>query len=153
MTPKNNNLRRKEYVVTPTLKSKKLVYRLLHSFVPQGGKWEKVSFSVNKREFFFNEFYIAGYRYYNGERIEDSLLEGRILHLKREPKCQYDSKAVEIYAGNTKIGYIPRKDNSEISYLLDQGIPIKAMIRKRNFDDQPNKRIKIALFKENQMNL
>ena len=101
-----------------------------------------------KKEFFFNEFYVAGYAYYDGEKIEDSLLEGKIVTFKREPDCVYDAKAVEIYAGRKKLGYIPRKDNDLISSLMDQGITVKGEIRKRNFDDQPRKRIKISVFRE-----
>ena len=101
-----------------------------------------------KKEFFFNEFYIAGYAYYDGEKVEDWLLEGKIVTFKREPGCIYDAKAVEIYAGRKKLGYIPRRDNELISSLMDQGVPIKGEIRKRNFDDRPRKRVKISAFKE-----
>jgi HIRAN domain len=103
---------------------------------------------MKKREFFFNEFYVAGYTYYDGEKIEDFLLEGKILRFKREPQCQQDPGAVEIYAGRKKLGYIPKKDNHEISQLLDYGMTIKGMICKRNFDDQPRKRIKVTPFRE-----
>ena len=108
----------------------------------------KLQVPIIRRHFFFNEFYIAGYRYYEGERLEDSLLEGKILTFKREPRCQYDPNAVEIYSGNSKLGYIPRKDNPVFSALMDQGVVIKGKIQKRNFDDQPRKRIKVAVFKE-----
>jgi len=101
-----------------------------------------------KRHFFFNEFYIAGYRYYDGKKLEDTLLEGKILTLKREPQCIHDPNAVEIYAGRAKLGYIPKKDNPDVSSLLDQGVVLKGRIQKRNFDDQPRKRIKVSIFKE-----
>lgn len=99
-----------------------------------------------KREYLFNEFYIAGYRYYDGEKIEDSLLEGKPVSFKREPGCIYDPKAVEIYAGSKKLGYIPREDNAVISSLMDRGVRVKGEIRKRNFDDQPRMRIKVSAF-------
>lgn len=99
-------------------------------------------------EYFFNEFYIAGYRYYDGEEIAESLLEGKSVTFKRENGCIYDPKAVEIYAGGKKLGYIPRTDNAIISNLMDRGVVVKGKIRKRNFDDQPRKRIKISVFKE-----
>jgi hypothetical protein len=98
------------------------------------------------RQYFFNEFYIAGYRYYDGETIAESLLEGKPIIFKREPQCTYDTKAVAIYAGRKKLGYIPRKDNAIISTLMDQGVIIKGKIQKRNFDDQPRKRVKISVF-------
>jgi hypothetical protein len=98
------------------------------------------------RQYFFNEFYIAGYRYYDGETIAESLWEGKLVTFKREPHCIYDTKAVAIYAGRKKLGYVPRKDNTIISTLIDQGVIIKGKIQKRNFDDQPRKRIKISAF-------
>jgi hypothetical protein len=102
-----------------------------------------------KREFFFNEFYVAGYTYYDGESIEDALLEGKIVRFKREPGCKYDPRAVEIYLGRKKLGYIPKRDNQLIASLLDRGVPIKGIISKRNFDDRPHHRIKISAYKEN----
>jgi hypothetical protein len=99
-----------------------------------------------ERQYFFNEFYIAGYRYYDGETIAESLWEGKPVTLKRESQCIYDTRAVAIYAGRKKLGYIPRKDNTIISTLMDQGVIIKGKIQKRNFDDQPRKRIKITVF-------
>jgi hypothetical protein len=99
-----------------------------------------------ERQYFFNEFYIAGYRYYDGETIAESLWEGKPVSFKREPQCIYDTKAVAIYAGRKKLGYIPRKDNTIISTLMDQGVIIKGKIQKRNFDDQPRKRVKISVF-------
>jgi hypothetical protein len=102
----------------------------------------------NGWHYFFKEFYVAGYSYYHGEQIEDSLLEGKIVTFKREPGCLYDTRAVEIYAGKKKLGYIPKKDNTLIASLLDRGIIVKGKIQKRNFDDQPRKRIKISPFRE-----
>lgn len=101
-----------------------------------------------KREYLFNQFYVAGYSYYEGEGIEDSLLEGKTIRFKREPDCIYDPLAVEIYAGRKKLGYVPRKDNSLIANLLDKGVTLKGEICKRNFDDRPRQRIKITAFRE-----
>jgi hypothetical protein len=116
--------------------------------VPGRAKRAKPGRQQQQREYFFNEFYVAGYTYYNGEQIEDSLLEGKIVTFKREPGCLYDAKAVEIYAGRKKLGYIPKKDNTLIAALLDQGITVKGKIQKRNFDDRPRQRIKISPFRE-----
>jgi hypothetical protein len=124
------------------MKKKSFITRLLTSF-PLPGDAKK-----RRREFFFNEFYIAGYRYYDGEKVEDWLMEGNVVTFKREPDCAHDPLAVEIYTGGKKLGYIPRKDSAVVSRLMDQGVAIKGMIRKRNFDDDPRKRVKICVFKE-----
>jgi hypothetical protein len=125
------------------MKKKNLFKRILSANTLKG---PRKTLRKTGRQYFFNEFYIAGYRYYDGETIAESLLEGKPVHFKREPYCIYDTKAVAIYAGRKKLGYIPRKDNSIISTLMDQGVIVKGKIQKRNFDDQPRKRVKIYAF-------
>ena len=124
------------------MKKNSFITRFLASFPLKGDLKKK------KREFFFNEFYIAGYRYYDGDKVEDALMEGKVVTFKREPNCVHDPLAVEIYTGGKKLGYIPRNDNAVVSRLMDHGVTIKGMIRKRNFDDDPRKRVKICAFKE-----
>lgn len=125
-----------------TVKAKELMQRLLASIKLSGRS------AAKHREFFFNQFYVAGYRYYDGTGVEDSLLEGKCVRFKREPECPQDPEAVEVFAGSKKLGYIPRNDNALIARLLDEGVTIKGRICKRNFDDQPRRRIKISVFKE-----
>jgi hypothetical protein len=125
------------------MKTKNLIKRI---FSPNTSKGHAKTLQKTERHYFFNEFYIAGYRYYDGETIAESLLEGEPVNFKREPQCTYDKKAVAIYAGRKKLGYVPRKDNTIISTLMDQGVIIKGKIQKRNFDDQPRKRVKISVF-------
>ncbi len=105
-----------------------------------------------EKEFFFNEFYVAGYHYYQAEEIEDTLLEGKQVVFVREPECQFDSRAVEVYANGKKLGYIPRRDNSAIARLMDQGVVINGQICKRNFDDIPCRRVKISAYRYKENN-
>jgi hypothetical protein len=125
------------------MKKKNLFKRIFSLDMSQG---PAKTLRKTERQYFFNEFYIAGYRYYDGETIAESLLEGKPVNFKREPHCIYDTKAVAIYAGRKKLGYIPRKDNTIISTLMDQGVLVNGKIQKRNFDDQPRKRVKISVF-------
>lgn len=125
------------------MKTKDLIKRIFSSNTSKGPAKTP---QKTERHYFFNEFYIAGYRYYDGETITESLWEGKPVTFKRESQCIYDSKAVAIYAGRKKLGYIPRKDNTFISTLMDQGVIINGKIQKQNFDDQPRKRVKISVF-------
>jgi hypothetical protein len=125
------------------MKTKNLIKRV---FSPQLSPGPAKIARKTAQQYFFNEFYIAGYRYYDGETIADSLWEGKTVTFKREPHCIYDPKAVAIYSGRKKLGYIPRKSNSIISTLMDQGVPVKGKIQKRNFDDQPRRKVKISVF-------
>ena len=101
-----------------------------------------------KRHYFFEEFYVAGYRHYDGHQLEENILEGKTVDFKREPQNPHDPKAVELYLGRRKLGYIPQTENKAIAKLLDQGVRVRGVIGKRNYDDRPNKKIKITPFKE-----
>lgn len=82
----------------------------------------------NRKTFTLYEGWIAGYVYYDGPDIEESLRAGQPLELRREPQNEHDEKAIEIYSGNYKLGYISRGDNSILARLMDQGAAIEADI-------------------------
>jgi hypothetical protein len=54
------------------------------------------------------EFYVAGWRYYNGEEVIEQLYPGLKLELKLELDNKYDSSAIQVYGPNqTLLGYVP----------------------------------------------
>jgi len=91
---------------------------------------------------------VAGIRYYDAERIWNSLYIGEPLLLKREPHNPYDERAIEIYRGNNKLGYIPRKDNGVISQVLDRNERLYANISWLKKDPDPWNRIGIKVWME-----
>ena len=76
--------------------------------------------------------HVAGFRYYEGERIWDYLDTGDPLELRREPSNPHDARATALYWREHKIGYIPRTDNAAVAGFLDQGAPLKASIKQKN---------------------
>ena len=74
--------------------------------------------------------YIAGYAYYEGERVINQLKPGLKLELKREPENQYDSKAIAVYFQQHKLGFIPRANNKVIANIMDQKTAVFAKILK-----------------------
>lgn len=66
-------------------------------------------------------FHIAGFKYWDGALVLDQLRPGRALDLVPEPDNPYDSKAVALYLGTAKLGYVPRTDNAELSVLCFYG--------------------------------
>ena len=72
--------------------------------------------------------YIAGYAYYQGEKLIDQLKPDLKLDLKREPENPYDNKAIAIYFKNHKLGFIPRVNNKVIANIMDQEINVFAKI-------------------------
>ncbi len=75
---------------------------------------------------------IAGYAYYQGEKVIDQLHPDLKLELKREPENPYDNKAIAIYFKNQKLGFIPRVNNKVIANIMDQKMPVFAKILKIN---------------------
>jgi hypothetical protein len=61
---------------------------------------------------------VAGFGHWDGALVLDKLEPGTHVKLKAEPDNPYDTCAVALYYKNTKIGFIPRDMNSELSLLL-----------------------------------
>ena len=69
----------------------------------------------------FSNFNIAGFTYWDGAIVFNELKIGTQLRLEREKENQYDPKAVAIYFGEYKIGFVPRGENDHISKLCEAG--------------------------------
>jgi len=91
---------------------------------------------------------VAGYRYYEGEKVWRSLRVGDELTLVREPDNPYDHKAVEVYWKGHKLGYIPRVDNSVIAQLMDRGERLTCRIAELRESLNPWERIGIEVYLE-----
>ena len=62
--------------------------------------------------------HIAGFTYYDGLDVIDRLKLGAPVSLVSEPDNPHDSDAVAIYFDGTKLGYVPKHKNSNVSNLL-----------------------------------
>ncbi len=76
--------------------------------------------SLMKRRHFIHSP-IAGFTYYNGPLVFNQLTIGTELTLAAEPDNKYDAKAVAVYFGEHKLGFLPRGLNNEVSKLLEMG--------------------------------
>lgn len=54
---------------------------------------------------------VAGFQYYNGEQMWHQIDIGDEVTLVRRSNNPYDSKAIEIYWRDKKLGYVPRAHN------------------------------------------
>ncbi|MBB5326032.1 hypothetical protein HNQ34_003150 [Anoxybacillus tepidamans] len=76
---------------------------------------------VYGNEFDF-DFYIAGWRYYEGERVIDQLQVGDDVKFQREPKNEQDPKAVVVLTKQgEKLGYIPAFYSEFMFRLIEEG--------------------------------
>jgi hypothetical protein len=63
---------------------------------------------------------IVGARHREGaQAILASLKEGEPLVLKREPDNAYDKNAIQVWARDQHVGYIPKRDNPPLAMAMD----------------------------------
>ena len=91
-------------------------------------------------------FYVAGYRFHDGEGCEHLLDEGSVLDVIPEIGNPYDVHAVRLELDGAHIGYVPREMNKTLAQLLKQNAPVKARIVKVNRKDPPWHRVKVETF-------
>ena len=78
--------------------------------------------------FRLERFHIAGFRYYEGPEVVTRLRPGDALMLRAEPDNPHDPRAVAVYSGRHKLGYVPRRKNAVLSRLLAQGAAIEGRV-------------------------
>lgn len=89
---------------------------------------------------------VAGYRYYDGKKIENRIKPGDKARLKREPENKYDRDAIAVYIMGQKIGYIPRRHNPMIAAMMDQKANINASIAYINQEEEAEGRIWVEVW-------
>ncbi|MBK5226796.1 MAG: HIRAN domain-containing protein [Thermoleophilia bacterium] len=110
-------------------------------FLPKGLSVEK-----EQHEVWLQSSLVAGFKYYDGEKVWYSLKVGELLALSREPNNPHDNQAVEVLWRGHKLGYIPRYENSTAANLLQNNAPLLARIS--NLDEPRNfwKQVELDIF-------
>ncbi len=67
---------------------------------------------------------VAGFQFYDGDRLWDALRPNDPLQLVPEPENPHDDQAVKVMWNGNQLGYVPRRDNTAISQLLNRRQPI-----------------------------
>ena len=77
---------------------------------------------------------IAGTTFLNLKDIEPKLKKHQLLVLKREPKNNYDNKAILILTEDgQKLGYVPQEKNEILSKLMDAGKLLFGRLDEKNW--------------------
>jgi hypothetical protein len=93
------------------------------------------------------QFFVAGFKHYQGMQLLSNIKQGDYLTLTREPENPHDSCAIALYWQQTKIGYVPAADNQILSRLLDaNALPLLAQITHINTHTQPWENLAVAIF-------
>ena len=72
--------------------------------------------------------FVAGFRYYDGQKYLSQLSARTPIDLLRESDNAHDSQAIAVYWGEVKLGFLPMSDNLVLAKLIDEGIGLYADI-------------------------
>ncbi|MDD9983216.1 MAG: HIRAN domain-containing protein [Gammaproteobacteria bacterium] len=98
-----------------------------------------------ERELLIQESPVAGFQYHDGESVWSRLSAGDSIELLREPANPYDRRAVAVYWGESKLGYVPRAANSACCQMLDRGERLTARIKRLRESPDPWKRVELSI--------
>jgi hypothetical protein len=71
---------------------------------------------------------LAGFVYYDGQAVWDRMKVGDRLTLAREPDNAHDSNAVRLEWQGRMLGYVPKRDNTDLARQMDHGAKVEARI-------------------------
>lgn len=91
---------------------------------------------------------LAGFQYYEGKGLWEMMRVGDTLLLAREPQNPHDANAVRVLWRNEMLGYIPRRENSDVARQMDRGAPVKARIVRLKEARNPWQRIEFEVYVE-----
>ena len=80
------------------------------------------------------------------DAIFDFLREGQRLTLSREPRNDYDHRAIAVCIDGKKTGYIPRRSNHLLSRIMDSGIKVFCTVSRDHPRD--DRELYIDIFQE-----
>lgn len=71
---------------------------------------------------------LAGFVYYEGQAVWDQMKAGDRLTLVREPGNAHDTSAIRLEWQGRMLGYVPRRDNTDLARQMDHGARVEARI-------------------------
>ncbi len=89
---------------------------------------------------------LAGFQYYEGERLWPRMHPGDRLNLLRTPWNPYDKRAVEIWWAGNLIGHLPRQENIAVSQMLDRGEMLYGVLVEKHGTDNLWERVRLEVW-------
>jgi HIRAN domain len=106
-----------------------------------------VSITKDFRKIYLLQCFVAGFRHYEGMNLLETMKEGDLLALVREPENEFDNCAIALHWQDKKIGFIPAAINEMLSYLLDaNALSLFAVITHLEKNSQPWENVAIAVY-------
>jgi hypothetical protein len=91
---------------------------------------------------------LAGFQYYEGKGLWDMMRVGDTLTLVREPRNPHDANAVRVEWRGEMLGYVPRRENSDVARQMDHSAPVRARIVRLKQARNPWQRIEFEVYVE-----
>ena len=91
---------------------------------------------------------LGGVQRREGRDLWNMMRVGDSLQLTREPHNPHDANAVRVLWRNEMLGYIPRRENSDVARQMDLGAPVKARIVHLKEARNPWQRIEFEVYVE-----
>lgn len=91
---------------------------------------------------------LAGFQYYDGKVLWDNMRVGDTLTLVREAQNPHDANAVRVEWKGQPLGYVPRRDNSDVARQMDRGVPVQARVVRLKEARNPWQRVEFEIFVE-----
>jgi len=88
---------------------------------------------------------LAGFQYHAGKALWPQMQVGDALTLVREPDNPYDANAVRVEWQGQKIGYVPRRENTDVARFMDRGQPLEARIARLAEGRDPWSRVRFEI--------
>ena len=88
---------------------------------------------------------LAGFQYHAGKKLWPQMHVGDNLNLIREPDNVHDSRAIRVEWQGQHIGYVPRRENTDIARLMDHGVPVFARISRLAQSRDPWARVRFEI--------
>lgn len=92
---------------------------------------------------------VAGMVYHAGmdPHVMRGIRAGSALELRREPDNPHDADAIAIHTpGGPRIGYVPRRDNTVITRLMDQNVPLSVQVTRYDPKALPWEQLEVELY-------
>ena len=89
---------------------------------------------------------LAGFQFYDGKILWDEMKPGDTLTLVRERDNTHDANAVRVEWNGNRLGYIPRRENTDVARQMDRGAPVNARIVKLTQARNPWQRILFEVY-------
>ena len=88
---------------------------------------------------------LAGFQFHAGKKLWPQMHVGDSLSLIREPQNVHDSRAIRVEWQGQHIGYVPRRENTDIARLMDHGVPVVARISRLAQSRDPWARVRFEI--------